>query len=150
MQAAINVAEGDRQSSILKGEGEALKIAQEARGIVESLKLIGNALENPAAERSAKLKLCESYMRVLTTILKDTDVVMLPPGQKDGLLSTVAASLSLYNRGKKSNPVAEELAEIQRLTEAKIQEAPKAPKAPTPTPTATTEQSPKEGQHPLA
>lgn len=109
MQSQINVAEGEKQSSILKGDGEALKILQEARGITESLKTIGDALKDNKASYAMKLKLCESYVHALTQILDNTNTLMLPQGDKADILSTVAAGLSLFKHqmGYTSEPKAQ-------------------------------------------
>lgn len=98
MRSEINVAEGVKTSSVLKAEGDAVKIFQEARGLVESLKLIGESLKNPNTEYAVRLKLCENYIRALANILSKAEVVMLPTGQKNELLATAAAAMSLYKK----------------------------------------------------
>ncbi len=121
MTSVINVAEGERQSSVLKGEGEAMRIRQEARGVVESLKLIGSALEDPTTEYAMRLKLCENYLKVLTDILDNTNVVMLPPGHKTDLLNTLAATMALYKNyvvgGQPSNS---QISELHKQAEGKL------------------------------
>ena len=119
MRSEINVAEGERQSSILKGEGEAVKIMQEARGIVESLKLIGSALEDPKTEYAVRLKLCEKYLQMLSNILDNANVIMLPTEQKDSILSTVAASLAYYKTNIANLPGAETLEELHKGTQGR-------------------------------
>ncbi len=44
-QSKINIAESIKKTHILEGEGEGLKILQEARGICESLEEIAQSLE---------------------------------------------------------------------------------------------------------
>ena len=45
MQSKINNAEANKRELVLDGEGQSEKILQEARGLVESLKKIADALE---------------------------------------------------------------------------------------------------------
>lgn len=122
--AAINVAEGEKQVSILEGEGEAAKIRQEARGLVISLETIGKALQDTNTEYAVKLKLCMNYLQALNSILKNAQTIMLPDGQKSELLNTVIAGMALYNQKLKEHPnlINEENSAARRAIEAKIDE----------------------------
>lgn len=77
-QSMINIADGDMQQWILEGEGEASKINQQARAIVESINNISISLSNQNDTTALKLKLTQTYIDALGHILKKTKVIMLP------------------------------------------------------------------------
>eukprot|EP00826_Nyctotherus_ovalis_P042640 TRINITY_DN4412_c0_g1_i6.p1 TRINITY_DN4412_c0_g1~~TRINITY_DN4412_c0_g1_i6.p1 ORF type:complete len:325 (-),score=96.93 TRINITY_DN4412_c0_g1_i6:172-1146(-) len=104
MTSEINIAEGEKQASVLRGEGEAARILQEARGLVKSLQTIGKSLEDPRTEYAVKLKLCMNYLQALKGILQNAKTIMLPQGQKSELLTSVVAGMSFYTQHLKNHP----------------------------------------------
>jgi regulator of protease activity HflC (stomatin/prohibitin superfamily) len=96
----INIAEGIKQAAILEGQGEGSKILQEARGICESLDRISSAIETGhggKGQDALRLKLTEQYIQALNSILANSKVLMLPPGEQQGgwTTQTVATSITL-------------------------------------------------------
>ena len=122
MRSEINMAEGDKQSNVLKGSGESVKILQEARGLVESLKVIGQALEDPKTEYAVRLKLCENYLRAMSEILDKAHAIMLPSGQKSDLLNSVVTAITYY-KGYAGGAKVAGLEELQKSTQGRLDEA---------------------------
>jgi regulator of protease activity HflC (stomatin/prohibitin superfamily) len=98
MQSQINLAEGDKTAQIMRGEGEGMKITQQAKAIVESLQLIAKSLIDDSTQQAMKIKLTESYLEAMQQILSETQVIMLPEGEKQSFLSSIASAISVYKR----------------------------------------------------
>ena len=99
--AQINEALGQKQASILQGQGKAQQYLQEARGIVESLQNISQALGDDGRGMDAlRFRLSESYMQALNLILRSTKVLMIPQGSNSSgntlNSQNVATALTLY------------------------------------------------------
>jgi regulator of protease activity HflC (stomatin/prohibitin superfamily) len=98
-QALINIAEGDKSAAILKGEGVAIKIMQEARAIVEALANISSSIEQDDKMVALKLKLTEKYLEAMNDILHESNIIVLPPssGGSD-MTNSIATGLELYKK----------------------------------------------------
>ena len=59
----INVATGRKQSDIFEGQGEAVRILNEAKAIVESIDQVRVSIEEGKSDAGLKLKLTERYLQ---------------------------------------------------------------------------------------
>lgn len=98
-QALINIAEGDKSAAILEGEGQANKILQEARAIVQALNNISASIEKDDKMVALKLKLTERYLEAMSDILEKSKILVLPSdsSMKNQTLGQIATGLELYN-----------------------------------------------------
>ena len=92
----INVATGTKQSYILEGEGEAVKILQEAKAICESIETVRQSVDKD--NRALRLKLVERYLENLSNILDESKVVMLPESTGSDLSKLIATGVTMYNK----------------------------------------------------
>ena len=97
---------------MLQGQGEAERILQEARSIVESLDQIANSLEygtegeqKELRQEALRLRLTEKYLSALKKVLGETQVIMLPSaggaasGSEDVLSpQKIATAMNLYKK----------------------------------------------------
>ena len=95
MRSKINIAEGIKTEQILDGEGQAQRILQEARSLCESLNSIGGAINlqhdlnkeknvDISEIGSLKLRLSEQYLDAMSSILRKSNVLMIPPQNGEG------------------------------------------------------------------
>ena len=98
-QAIINIAQGDKSAAVLEGEGQANKILQEARAIVEALENISKSIEKDDKMVALKLKLTERYLEAMSDILNKSKILVLPEDSNMKQLTTgqIATGLQLYN-----------------------------------------------------
>ena len=82
--SAINNALGEKQSLILRGEGHAQEILQEARSIVESLDQLAHALQGEDGnikEGALRMRLSQQYLTALAKVFEEATIVGLPSGE---------------------------------------------------------------------
>jgi len=88
-QARINESEGEQQSQILVSEGARQRRINEAKGKAKEIELIANATANgiqriaeamqkPGGELAVRTKLVEQYIEQFGSILKNSNVSVLP------------------------------------------------------------------------
>ena len=85
MISKINIAEGIKREAILEGEGAAAKILQEANSLCEALDTIADSIVTAKGNNALKLRLSEQYMQTLRSVLRKTNVLLVPETQGDGL-----------------------------------------------------------------
>ena len=130
-QGLMNVAEGEKRSFVLEGEGAATKIYQEARAVCESLDQICQSVGQDGDVQALKLKLAERYLEAMNQILDESKVLILPKegGSSGGVASMVATSMQLYKEILGANPdagitgrVGEESGHVYSQLQAKVRE----------------------------
>ncbi len=88
-QARINESEGEQRSQILISEGARQRRINEAKGKAKEIELIANATANgiqriaeamqkPGGELAVRTKLVEQYIEKFGSILKNSNVSVLP------------------------------------------------------------------------
>lgn len=88
-QARINESEGEQQSQILVSEGARQRRINEAKGKAQEIELIAtatangiqriaNAMQKPGGELAVRTKLVEQYIEQFGSILKNSNVSVLP------------------------------------------------------------------------
>lgn len=108
MTSGINSAQGVKEGTILEGQGEAEKITNEARAIVDSLDSIAQSLTSgtegaPLREEAIRLRLTERYLAALKNVLGETQVIMMPANGASGENNpmspqNMAAAMTMYNK----------------------------------------------------
>lgn len=113
-QARINESEGEQQSQILISEGARQRRINEAKGKAKEIELIANATANgiqriaeamqkPGGELAVKTKLVEQYIEQFGSILKNSNVSVLPTETAN--LKTFFEGVSKVSDHTKSNEI---------------------------------------------
>jgi len=75
---AINISEGERQKRINEAHGRAEEISILANATAEGTMLVANAISKPGGEDAMNLKLVESYIDRLKSLLANAEVSVVP------------------------------------------------------------------------
>merc|ERR1711971_1339900 len=112
--AEINVAEGRKQSAILKSEAEKAQLINEAEGqaravIVagearaKSLQAVAEALGGAQGGQAASLAVAENYVKAFGELAKESNTLLLPANAGD-VTSMVTQAMSIYKKLKHTVP----------------------------------------------
>lgn len=71
----INFAEGQKRGYVLEGEGEAVRILNEARSTCESIINIASSVDENSSNANLKLKLTEKYLETLNKIYNEARLI---------------------------------------------------------------------------
>ena len=106
-QSKINIAEGYKTAEIMRGEGKAVQIQQEALAMAETLKSLGSSItmgpDGEFQQDAMNLRLAEQYVRVVNEIFARAEIVILPKSMHSELGSgnplsatSLATAFTLY------------------------------------------------------
>merc|ERR1719295_69683 len=106
--AEINVAEGRKQSAILKSEAEKAQLINEAEGqaravIVagearaKSLQAVAEALGGAQGGQAASLAVAENYVKAFGELAKESNTLLLPANAGD-VTGMVTQAMSIYKK----------------------------------------------------
>lgn len=106
-QEAINISEGERQKRINEAKGRAQEIEILANATAEGTTMVASAINQPGGADAMNLKLVESYIERLRSLLANADVSVVPAdvAKIDGFFTgfdQVAGTISKQSRGDQS------------------------------------------------
>ncbi|MDA3864775.1 MAG: SPFH/Band 7/PHB domain protein [Deltaproteobacteria bacterium] len=82
-QQSIQESEGERQKRINEAEGKAREIELIATATAESLKKIGNAIEQAGGKEAVNLRIAEQYVEEFGKLAQTTNTTIIPSNLSD-------------------------------------------------------------------
>ena len=107
-EAEINIAEGQKQATILKSEAEKLQLINSATGAAEavvvagearakSIKAVADALGTNKGASAASLAVAENYVKAFGNLAKSSNTLLLPSNAGD-VTGMVTQAMAIYKQ----------------------------------------------------
>ena len=91
------MAEGQKQSIVLKAEGEAAAIQLQAEASAQAVRTLASAIETSGGTQAVSMKIAEQYVQAFGQVAKESTTVLLPANTQEPS-SMVASAMSIFTK----------------------------------------------------